>query len=435
MKPATIAIWLLALCPVLIASIVLFEARWQSPQEVLAVLGRLAGVAGLSFLLVAACLSSRVPGFDRFFGGLTRLWHTHHLLGAAAFLTLLAHPLLLALSRGESAAAAAAVLFSMDASWALWAGWAGLLLMMGFLGPSFSFFGKPPYQGWKTVHLLAGPAIVFSLAHALAYDRAIPPPWDYLVWGSLAALAVAALAYRWLFSRWQLPGTGGRFAYRVAKVATICQGVAEISFTPVSRALDYRAGQFAYLTSFDNSLSAGYGEEHPFTISSAPTENDLKMVVKDLGDASRALQHIRIGSDVRIEGPYGDFFQETGADELWIGGGIGITPFLGRARQLRDNGTGNQVCLIFCAQDESRALFYDELTAIAAALPRFTFQMHYFYKEGPLSRAFIESHCEAPGARAVYICGPTPLLSIARSIATGCGVAARNIHTEEFNLL
>lgn len=440
MRPAIMAIWALAALPLLIASGIVLEVRWDSPHDVLATAGRLAGVAGLACLLVSACLSSRVPGFDRIFGGLTRLWQTHHLLGACAFLLLLAHPLLLAFARAESNSDARELLFPAGSSWALWSGWAGLLLMMIFLAPSFSFFGPPVYQRWKAIHMLAGPAIVFSLLHAFAYDRAIAPPWDYLVWGTLSALALAALGYRWIFSRWRLPGTaGGRFHYRVTGVDTVSQGVVEIAFAPVSGAMRYEAGQFGYLTPYDRQLEAGYGQEHPFTISSSPHEPDLRMTVKNLGDASRALQQIQPGSDVRIEGPYGAFFQDNSQaddlDELWIAGGIGITPFLARARYLQTIGNTGRVCLIFCVQDEARALFLDELTQIAASMPAFSFHMHYFYKEGPLSREFIEQRCETPASRDVYICGPNPLLALGRSIASDTGVPFHRIHTEEFNLL
>ena len=62
----------------------------------LELLGRAAAVLGLSCLLLAALISVRIPGVDLGFGGLTRQWKVHHLLGAAAFLLLMAHPLLLA---------------------------------------------------------------------------------------------------------------------------------------------------------------------------------------------------------------------------------------------------------------------------------------------------------------------------------------------------
>lgn len=437
MKPATAAVWFIALLPTFIAAWVLKDADWGSASNVLGALGRMTGISGLGFLLVSAGLSSRVPGFDRGFGGLTKLWQTHHVFGGIALLLLLAHPLLLAFARAQSPGAAGELLFPPLSAWAMWAGWGGLVLMILFLGPSFSFFGEPQYQRWKFIHKLAGPAIVLALVHAFALDRTIPPPLDYVVWGSLAVLAMAALGYRWLFSRTHLPGTGGRLPYQVERVEPVCQGVVELSLKPLSRPLKYEAGQFVYLTPFDRTLKSGYREEHPFTLSSSPHESVLRITIKDLGDASRAIQNVQAGTEARVEGPYGAFFEPNDGhvSELWIAGGIGVTPFLGRARELRQQGSNINVCLVFCVQDEARALFREELTAIAAALPAFQFFMHYFYKEGPLSADFISARCSDFPSRRVYICGPTPLLVLARKVALQGGVSGASIHTEEFNLL
>ena len=433
----TVLIWLIALLPLVVAIPGLAAAQWDSPYLVLTALGRLTGVAGLSFLLVAAALSSRVPGFDRCCGGLTKLWKTHHYLGAVAFLLLLAHPLLLALSRAGDLAGSAAVLFPATDAWAIWLGWGGLLLMMIFLAPSFAFFGQPDYSCWKRVHALAAPAIALALAHSFALDRAIAHPWDYLVWGMLALLAILALLYRWLFSRAYLPGLGGRLPYQVTRVEPVSQSVVEISLQPMIRDLTYDAGQFVYFTPLDPTLGAGYREEHPYTLSSSPREPGLRVTIKDLGDASRALQHIRPTSEVRIEGPYGAFFAPLHAanKELWIAGGIGITPFLSRARLMRETACSARVCLIFCVQDEARTLFLNELNAIADALPGFDFHMHYFYREGPLDRPFIEQRCDQVALREIYICGPAPLQALASGLVHKAGAPSKRIHTEEFDLL
>ena len=61
-------------------------------------LGRACGVVGLAWLLVAMVLSVRLPCYDQALGGLLKLWRFHHLLGAASFLLLMLHPVLLALA-------------------------------------------------------------------------------------------------------------------------------------------------------------------------------------------------------------------------------------------------------------------------------------------------------------------------------------------------
>ena len=393
--------------------------------------GRMTGIAGLTCLLLAATLIVRVPGFDRLFGGLTKLWKSHHRLGAAALLLLLAHPLLLAFAAAEvSIAAAAQTLFPAAAQWPSWLGWGALLVMMAFLAPSFAFFGEPDYQRWKWLHRLSGLAVVLAILHTLWLTRSLPPAWSWIVWIGLALLAVAAVLYRFVFSRHV-----GRLPYTVSAVARPANNVVELTLEPERHSLAYRPGQFVYLTPRDRDLAAGDAEEHPYTLSSAPGEPALRVAIKDLGDASRALQQVAQGTTVEIEGPYGDFFPDRIGTELWIGGGIGIAPFLSRARHMAASGASADVHLIYCVQDEPRALFLEELQQLAATIEGFALTMHFFYREGALNAEFIERHCPDAGAREAYVCGPTSLVSLARRLLAAAGVRHDRIHTEEFVLL
>ncbi len=426
--------WLLGLLPGLIALLFLRPADVASVGSLLNLLGRLTGIVGLALMLMAALMACRVPGFDRPFGGLTKLWLSHHRIGAAAFLLLLAHPLLLALAAVEvSIDAAVATLFPPTFNLAAWLGWAALLLTMLFMAPSFALFGEVAYQRWKWLHRVSGIALVLGLGHTLLVARTIPAPWELLIWLTLTLLAVAALGYRFLFSRlW------GRRAHRVEAVEARANNVVELSLRPEQGTpLRHLAGQFVYLTPHDPGLAAGRLEEHPYTLSSAPGEPLLRIAIKDLGDASRAIQQIAVGSRVDIEGPYGDFFPADAgkAPALWIAGGIGITPFLGQLRDLARRGAAADAVLIYCVQDEPRALFLDELQALTTRIPGCRLVMHYFYREGPLDGRFLQHHCPDLTARRSWICGPDPLLKCARAILVASGVAARRITTEEFSLL
>lgn len=427
-------IWGFVVVLAIVCLLTIREADLASPGATLNYLGRATGILGLAMMLLAAALIARVPGFDRHFGGLTKLWKTHHLLGAGALLLLMAHPILLALAAAEiSLAAAMGTLFPPLSSTGIWLGWAALALMMIFLAPSFSFFGRPEYQRWKWVHRLAGPAVILALAHILYFGRTLPADLDRALWAALALLAVGAVIWRFVFSR-----RLGSLRYEVAEVSPVGNNLVELTLKPGGkRRLAYQAGQFVYLTPYDRSLAAGYGEEHPYTVSSSPEEENLRIAIKDLGDASRAIQTIQPGSPVRIEGPYGDFFpvSEPGKPELWVAGGIGITPFLGRARHLAATGQSIDACLVYCVQDEARARFLDELKALADQIPGLVLIPHYFYREGPLNTGFLSKHCRGFGQRTVYVCGPEPLNRLIISLSRQAGVAMKDIHTEEFELL
>lgn len=391
----------------------------------LAYLGRASGALGLACLLLAAMTSARVPGFDLWFGGLTRLWRLHHFLGAAAFLLLMAHPLLLSLAAARvSLPAASAVLFPGPSAWAVWAGWLSLALMAVFLAPTFRFFGRPEYQRWKALHALSGAAVVLALAHALALGAPRP------LWAAYGACALLAFSYRVLLAR--------RFArgFTIVAAEPAERGVVELTLRSDGGPFSHRDGQFIYLTPLDPGLARGRGEEHPYTVSSAAGAADLKIVIKDLGDASRALQTVAVGSKALVEGPYGEFFPrgEAAARELWIAGGVGLTPFLSRVRSLA-TGAARDIHLFYCVQDESRAHFLKELEAAAARVPGLRLWPHFFAREGPLTAAFLAARCPDFAGREIYVCGPPKLIAAARRELRAAGMPSSRIHSEDFSWL
>ncbi|WP_169449425.1 ferredoxin reductase family protein [Marinimicrobium agarilyticum] len=432
MNSSQAVVWLLALFPGVMAFGFLSAPDFDNPSAVLNTLGRLTGIWGMALLLIAAALCCRVPGFDRPFGGLTKLWKLHHRLGAVAFLLLLSHPLLLAFSAaGTSLSAAVGTLFSARPA-VIW-GWVALLALMIFMAPSFRFFGEPEYQRWKHLHRLAGITVVLGLVHTLLLSRTLPGVWGPAVWGLWAALAIGAIGYRWGFSRWH-----GRLPYRVVAIDRPARNVVELALEPQAQVLCYEPGQFVYLTPYDTQLPVGRGEEHPYTVSSAPDETGLRIAIKNLGDASRALQTVRLDSEVRIEGPYGCFFPSPDAPpepELWIAGGIGITPFLSRLRHCARRGQVLRIHLIYCVQDETRVLFEEELAQLMAQLPESRVTLHFFYREGPLRGEFIEHACPDAARRSAYLCGPLPLIERASTALQALGVPQKRIVTEEFVLL
>ncbi len=433
-RVARLLVWGLTLVPLTAFALGVRAADFQDLASILNLLGRLTGVLGLAFLLLSAALSARVPGFDQPFGGLTRLWRTHHALGAAALIMLMAHPLLLAFSaQAHGEGLAFATLFPALTDLATWSGWLALVLMMIFLAPTFSFFGNPDYERWKRVHQLSVAAIIVGLLHTALFSRTMPYWSDVIVWTLLAGMALGAVLWRFVFSR-----RVGRLPYTVHEVRRPANNVVELTLEPRRRPLKYQAGNFVYMTPFDHDLDNGHGEEHPYTLSSSPLEPSLRMAIKDLGNASRALQSIKPGARVTVEGPYGRFFidpDRVGSPELWISGGIGVTPFLARMRHLAALETGGDIRFIYCVQDEARALYLLELQALAGRIPGCKLVPHYFYREGPLSQTFLRENCGDIDQREAYICGPQPLNRLVQAHLRALNVPRRAIHTEEFELL
>ena len=110
----------------------------------------------------------------------------------------------------------------------------------------------------------------------------------------------------------------------------------------------HNAGQFAFLKTGDKEAP------HPFTIASAwnPQEKRLTFISKALGDhTTRMLNELRVGQAVTVEGPYGCFdFRDEQPRQVWIGAGIGITPFIARMKEL-SAGSAQQIDLYHCVAD------------------------------------------------------------------------------------
>ena len=80
-------------------------------------------------------------------------------------------------------------------------------------------------------------------------------------------------------------------------------------------------------------------EWHPFTLSSGPDDDELEIVIKNLGDATRAI--VTAASDVtslslRVDGPYGGFRPDYRrfSTLVLVAGGVGVTPMLSALRAL-----------------------------------------------------------------------------------------------------
>jgi len=87
--------------------------------------------------------------------------------------------------------------------------------------------------------------------------------------------------------------------------------------------LKYTPGQFVEVS------IPGIGEA-PISISSSPTQKDgFELVVRNIGNVTKAIHKLRAGSKVGIRGPYGNTYpvnEVRGKNLVFICGGIGLVP-------------------------------------------------------------------------------------------------------------
>ncbi|MCU0955022.1 MAG: ferric reductase-like transmembrane domain-containing protein [Hyphomicrobium sp.] len=192
----------------------------------------------------------------------------------------------------------------------------------------------------------------------------------------------------------------------------------------------HEAGQFAFVD-FDDPEAA-----HPFTISSAwKNDGRLSFTIKALGDYTRTLADcLHVGQAVDIEGPYGRFtFKGERHRQIWIGGGVGITPFIAGLKALPD-------------PDQDRPVPIDLFYATKLADPGFTSQIieiaqrkgvrfHLLEeKDGFLTLDYLEAFAPDWKDADIWFCGPAGFGQALRRPMLAGGLPASRFHQELFEM-
>jgi predicted ferric reductase len=250
---------------------------------------------------------------------------------------------------------------------------------------------------------------------------------------SLATLGIGAFVYRSVLGSLLVR----RRAYRVAGVNRLDEFVTEVVMEPRDRPLTYSPGQFLFVN-FREPFSEQFppflrNQFHPFSITSAPNEPRLRITVKAVGDYTRALRTLEPGSPAVVEGPYGSFSSRDlpSKRQIWIAGGIGVTPFLSMARSL--DGDGPAVDFYYCVEHEPEAHFLDEIRAIAREREDFRVAVVPRDREGVLTGERLAAENADLASADVLICGPPTMIESLRSQLKARGLPVLQFHAEEFS--
>jgi ferredoxin-NADP reductase len=166
----------------------------------------------------------------------------------------------------------------------------------------------------------------------------------------------------------------------------------------------------------------------------------LRFTAKVVGDGSGALVHLRPGTRVLVEGPYGRLTERarTRRPVALIGAGVGITPLRALAESL-DYAPGEAV-LIHRFTD--RPLFPAEFRSLSRArglrvvqLPGHRRSPDSWLGDGvpPVDDvAALNLLVPGIGEHEVFICGPESWAADVARSARAAGVPAEHIHSESF---
>lgn len=393
-------------------------------------LGRVTGFVGLTLLAVALVLGLKLRPLDQAFGGLNRQYYVHHVMAAIGFVLIVFHPLFSAASALTfSAAEALGVLFPRPMELATLAGWLAWLVFTAIVVTTF--FLPVPHRGWRIVHVMSWPIFFVAWGHAVALTFSGP-----LVAGiSLSYLLVLLVALTATGIRLVLLVIGPyRHEYVVTGKTVLSPKMVELRMQPSDTRVDFAPGQFMYVRFEDPEAGWHAAEYHPFTISSGIHDGDLAMTIKALGDTSTRILDLDKGARARMHGPYGRFIPPVGSvkKQIWIGGGVGITPFLSAVRSM-DGSRADEIHLFYCEDSAEGAVFLDELGQAAERVEGLSLHPILADRDGyPTGKAIAELSGGLEGAE-VFLCGPGPMTAALQKDFKALGLPRACLHSEEFS--
>ncbi len=433
-KVGPLLIILLALVPAVIWFIVRQGTdRFNDYATTTHSLGQLSGLIGMTLFALSFLMTTRMKIIEDWFGGLDKVYKAHHLMGVLAFVLVLFHPLLLVIKFVPSQLYLAAVYLLPSSSWPVNFGIVALLSMILLI--VLTIFAHMTYQKWKVSHKFMGLVFIIACFHVflVTTDITFYPILKYYMLG-ISFLGLAAFSYTLI-----KPVLHTSLLYEVSKVNTQYPQLTLISLKPKGNSLQFKAGQFVFIKIRGSNLPK---EQHPFTIASSPSEKEITLAIKSLGDYTSQLKNLQPGTPVEIEGPYGQFDYLTWKrPQLWIAGGIGITPFLSMASYAA--GTGQlpgPITLFYCTKNREESVFLQKLEQISQKLgqEKFKVVLHCSQENGYLNTEFLGQQMNGQGQHIqdmdILLCGPPAMMEgLAKSFEKK-GIKKGQIHYEEFNI-
>lgn len=226
------------------------------------------------------------------------------------------------------------------------------------------------------------------------------------------------------------------FSTRLVDRIPRVEGVKTFRFERIKQYV-FTAGQWFVLTIPEGD---GYLTKH-FTHSSSPTEGYLDFTTRLTGSQYKnALDALPVGTEVEIEGPFGEFTLRGEAKRVaFITGGIGVTPIRSILRLMADTGDHREVALLYGNKDYDSIAFRLELESFSAQLPNLKVahvlsdpQPDWEGHRGFIRNEILDAELGNDAGWTYYVSGPPAMVAAMTELLTGRGVSRQEMVLENF---
>lgn len=160
---------------------------------------------------------------------------------------------------------------------------------------------------------------------------------------------------------------------RLTKTVEEAPGIKSFYFDYVKNGFQYKASQAIHLyLDFENDPDM----YHPFSIASSPTEHFLLLTTRMRPDSiyKERLDWLKPGDRLTVLGPVGNFVlpQDSSRQVIFLGSGIGITPFRSIAKFATDKQLPHRIVLLYSNRTSEEIVYRKEWEHLQLQNPNLT---------------------------------------------------------------
>lgn len=366
-------------------------------------LGQLAGISAYSFLAFLVFFGDTARFWDRYFG-LDRIIKFQRKFSFFTLAFILLHPIFFIASAGfKNVSGFLIPNFTMPG---LALGIIAFYIYIAVMIASY-LYKRISYNSWQYIHIGTYILVFGALIHAVLIGS---DKDDYaLIYGISFILLITGIIFR---TSYKIKGARTN-KYKVLGV----ENETDDSFTlhlEKKDGMKFEAGQFCFIRINGQKLYA----RHPFTVSSAPSQDQFSFTIKLAGRFTKIAKDLKEGDIVIIDGPFGKFTpskNSEGKELVFFAGGVGITPFISILREAILKNSNQKITLFYASRTEKDLIFKDEIDEIN----KDWFKKVYFlsredkktegFETGYFTEELIKKYVPNIKDTHCYICGPEPM--------------------------
>lgn len=204
-------------------------------------------------------------------------------------------------------------------------------------------------------------------------------------------------------------------------------------------------GEFMYWTLPELKHPDERGPMRHFTISSSPTEPDLAITcrMREESGFKKTLDELPLGSTVQGRGPTGVYTMadDVMTPQVFLAGGIGITPFRSRMKYIADKNLQTPIHLLYANNHTEEIAFKEEFDELSQSHPNIKVdyiigdpegsKVPWTGRVGRIDAKMIQELTDLKSST-FWVCGPPPMVDAMEEILHTLEVPDEQIKTEKF---